>query len=571
MITKSTGAKALALLTGSALALTACATSNGSSGESSSSAQASTSNKTMTWAHEQEMSGYNQNTGDGHSTANAVVLNGVISGFWQFKPDGSLLPNTDFGTQEKVSDSPLTVKYTINDKAVWSDGDPIDCDDFVLAWLANSGVTGEKGFSSAGTGGYEDQNVPQCKAGDKTITVTYKKTFGDWDALYGPEVILPAHIVEKQAGMTKTFVDLASTPTSPDLAKAITFYNSGWKANPGQLKKEIMPSSGPYTLDAWAAGQSVTLKVNPKWWGTPPKTGTIVIRYIGGPQQAQALQNGEIQAMDPQPQVDVVNQLKAMGDKVNFSPADQYTFEHLDFNFVGQFKDRTLREAFTKCVPRQQIIDNLIKPLNAKAKIFQSRFVFPFQPAYSDFENGVGGEKYNAVDIAGAKQLLAGKTPTVRIGWRKDPAQLNKRRADTISLIQASCAQAGFKVVDTGTPTFFDKEWPAGNFDVAMFAWSGSPLVSGNSGIYETGGGQNPQKYSNPEVDKLMKQAFAEIDKGKQTQLLKQVDTVLWTDLVTIPLFSFPAIVATAKNVQGVEYNATQAELTWNVQDWTLS
>ena len=47
--------------------------------------------------------------------------------------------DTEFGTFEKVSDTPLTVKYTFNDKAVWSDGTPIDCADFLLGWAGRSG------------------------------------------------------------------------------------------------------------------------------------------------------------------------------------------------------------------------------------------------------------------------------------------------------------------------------------------------------------------------------------------------------------------------------------------------
>jgi ABC-type transport system substrate-binding protein len=572
LTTKSTGAKALALLAGSVLAMSACATSSGDSTTAGSgSASASTSNKTFTWAYEQEFAQYNSNTTDGNASSNVVVLNPVLSGFWQFAPDGSILPNKEFGTYEKTSDSPLTVKYSINPKAVWSDGKPVDCDDVTLTWLSKSGLTGEKGFIPAGTAGYENMNKPQCKAGAKDFTIVYKKSFADWSAMFGPAEIVPAHIVEQKAGLTKTFVDYADTPASPDLAKAFDFWNKGWAFNPGELKKDITPSSGPYMIDSWAAGQSLTLKVNPSWWGTPPKLGTIVLRYIGGPQEAQALQNGEVQAMDPQPQVDLVNQLKAQGSKITFRTTDRYDFEHLDFSLKGQFKDKTMREAFAKCVPRQQIVDNLIKPLNANAKILQSRFVFPFQPAYKDFETGVGGEKYNKVDIAASKALLAGKSPTVRIGWRKDPAQLNKRRADTVALIQASCSKAGFKVVDAGTPTFFQKEWPATNYDVAMFAWSGSPLVSGNNGIYETNGGQNPNGYSNPQVDTLIKQMFAEIDKDKQVQIEKQVDTLLWTDLTTMPLFAFPAVFAATKDAQGLEYNPTQADLSWNAASWSLS
>ncbi len=573
MSTKRTGTTALVLLAGSALALSACATSS-SGGSGSSSATATTANVTFNWAYEQEFQSYNGNTEDGNSSANAVVLNMVQSGFWQFAPDGSLAPNKDLGTYEKTSDNPLTVKYSINPKAVWSDGKPVECDDIVLDWMANSGLTGDKGFSTANVSGYQDMNPPDCKAGDKNITITYKKPYADWAAAFGVAPnILPAHIVEQQSGMTKTFVDYKNDPKSADLAKAIKFYNTGWQFNPGQLKKDIMPSSGPYQVDSWTAGQSLTLKVNPKWWGTPPKVSTIVLRYLGGDTQAQALQNAEVQAMDPQPQVDIVNQLKALGSKIKYSPQDQYTFEHFDFNFKTAFADKRVREAFAKCAPRQQIIDNLIKPVNANAKIMESRFIYPFQPSYADYTSGIGGDKYDTTDIPGAKTLLAqaGKTGmTIRVGWRKDPAALNKRRADTVALLQASCGQAGFKVVDSGSPTFFSKEWPGGQWDVAMFAWAGSPLVTGSDGIYTTGGGQNPGAYSNKQVDTLTTQLDQTIDKDKQVAIQKQIDTLLWTDLATIPLFAFPGVLATSSNAEGVVYNATQSDLSWNAAQWSL-
>lgn len=579
LTTKRTGAKALALLACSAMALTACSTSSGGSSSSTSTSRPTTANATFTWAYEQEFSSYNGNTSDGNSSANFVVLNPVLFGFWQFAPDGSVQPQPDFGTYQKTSDSPLTVKYTFNAKAVWSDGKPIDCDDAMMTWMANSGLTGDKGFSYASKTGYQDMNKPDCKAGDKTFTIVYKKTFADWSSMFGPGAILPAHVVEQQAGMTKTFIDYASGTVSPALAsdpaiaKAINFYNTGWQLNPGQLKKPEMPAAGPYQFDNWVAGQSMTLTLNPKWWGTPPRLSRIVLRYIGGSAQSQALQNGEVNAMDPQPQVDIVKQLQALGSQVKFSTHDQYTFEHLDFNFKTVFKDKNLREAFAKCVPRQQIIDNLIKPVNPNVQIMQSRYIFPFQPTYSQFATGVGGQAYNTVDIAGAKALVAAsgvKQPiTVRIGWRKDQ-QVNKRRADTLTLLQSSCNQAGFKVVDAGTPTFFSKEWPNGQFDVAMFAWAGSPLVTGSDGIYTTGGGNNPDGYSNPQVDSLTTQLDQELDKDKQVQIIKQIDTTLWTDLATIPLYAFPAVLATGANVQGVVYNPTQADLSWNAQDWSL-
>src|SRR3712207_325385 len=213
-----TGAKALAMLAGATLALSACA--SGDDGGDTGDAQNTTAPITFTWGYEQEFASYNPNTVEGNSSANSVVLNQVIYGFWYFSPDGTVTPNKEFGTFEKTSDSPLTVKYTFSDKATWSDGEPIDCDDAVLAWLANSGTTGEKGFSSASTAGYEDASKPACKDGEKTFTLTYKTPFADWSSAFGPGGgwVLPAHIVEKQ-GNVADIITAADKPTAPELAK----------------------------------------------------------------------------------------------------------------------------------------------------------------------------------------------------------------------------------------------------------------------------------------------------------------------------------------------------------------
>ena len=49
-------------------------------------------------------------------------------------------------------------------------------------------------------------------------------------------------------------------------------------------------------------------------------------------------------------------------------------------------------------MPRQEIVNNLIKPQNPNAKILESRFIFPFQPQYSDFISGSVAAKYDTVE-----------------------------------------------------------------------------------------------------------------------------------------------------------------------------
>jgi peptide/nickel transport system substrate-binding protein len=575
------GAKFLALLAGGSLALTACSTGGDSGGEPQDTGDAGgTQDVTITVAHEQEFGSYNNNTAEENAVKNSVVLNQVLRGFWDFGEDGSVAPDTEFGTFEKTSDDPLTVKYTIDENAQWSDGDAIDCDDFLLTWAANNGTyttdadadadgAPDPLFSTAGSTGYDVMKKPTCADGDKEIEVVYDEPFADWNAVFGASAIMPAHIVEEKAGG----IDLVKAIEGDDkaaLTAAAEFYNTGWVFNPGEIDTSITPSAGPYKIDSWQAGQSITLVANDKWWGTAPKAKTIVIRFIEQQQQAQALANGEIQIAEPQPNPDVVQQLEGLGDQVTVLQGDEYTYEHLDFNFAGAFKDADMRKAFALCVPRQLIVDNLIKPVNANAQLMNSRYAFPFNAEYKDVVSASYDGAYDEVDVAQAKQILDGKGAAgtvVRIGYQTP----NQRRTNVVDLIRSSCNQAGFDVQDAGQEDFFGNGLAAGNFDVALFAWAGSPIVTSSSSTFVTGGGNNNGKYSNPEVDQLIAELNVTPDPEAQNELVQKVEKALWADLATIPIFSFPGVAAHAKNIEGVKFQPSQTQITWNMHQWTVA
>ncbi|PID55268.1 MAG: peptide ABC transporter substrate-binding protein, partial [Micrococcales bacterium] len=281
MLSKQRSARSLSLLACGALALGACSTAD--TGEGSGGGDGETQDQTIAFAWEQEFEAYNGNTSSQNATKNTVVLNRVLTQFWEYDPEGQVAPYEPFGSFQKTSDDPLTVEYTINEDAKWSDGEPIDCDDMVLKWAAQSGKFKKDDkdvFSPAATTGYEDMQQPQCEDGDKKFTVVYDEPFADWSASFD-QFIMPAHIVEKEAKVE----DLVAAVTDKDMdaiGKAAKFWNEGWVLKAGELKPDIMPSSGPYMIDSWTAGQSLTLKANPQWWGDAPKASTIVFRFIAG-------------------------------------------------------------------------------------------------------------------------------------------------------------------------------------------------------------------------------------------------------------------------------------------------
>lgn len=521
---------------------------------------------------------YNGLQSNTYTTYNSAVVDRMFSSFWYFGTDGSIIPNEDFGTYEKTSDDPLTVKYTISDDAKWSDGTPVTAGDFIFHWAANNDTVKAEGsetplFDSISfeQGKYIPE-APEGEADGKEFTVTYPEPYADWEILIS--TALPAHIVAKEAGMS--FEELVTAAKEKDveaLTPAAEFWNDGWDFSPGELPDaSLVPSMGPYKFKdgGWQAGQSITLEANPEYWGTPAATKELVLRFADPKTHVQALQNGDLDVIEPQATVDTLQQLEGLGDDVNVQTGDQLTWEHVDYN-RGEgsvFADSPeLREAFALCLPRQQIVDNLIKPIYADAQVMNLREVFPFQDKYQEVVDAAYPEEMDEPNIEKAKELVEQSgvsKPTVRLGYQAG----NQRRTETVALIKSSCDQAGFDVQDANSPVFFKEVMPAGDYDAALYAWAGSGQKASGANIYQSDGAQNQQSYNNPEVDAAWDKLATSLDENEQLEQTKTIEKLLWEDFQAIPLYAHPGLVGHKADVANVRDTAAQSGALWNVEQW---
>ena len=521
---------------------------------------------------------YNGLQSNTYTTYNSAVADRMFSSFWYFGTDGSIIPNEDFGTYEKTSDDPLTVKYTISDDAKWSDGTPVTAGDFIVHWAANNDTVKAEGsetplFDSISfeQGKYIPE-APEGEADGKEFTVTYPEPYADWEILIS--TALPAHIVAKEAGMS--FEELVTAAKEKDveaLTPAAEFWNDGWDFSPGELPDaSLVPSMGPYKFKdgGWQAGQSITLEANPEYWGTPPATKELVLRFADPKTHVQALQNGDLDVIEPQATVDTLQQLEGLGEDVNVQTGDQLTWEHVDYN-RGEgsvFADSPeLREAFALCLPRQQIVDNLIKPIYADAQVMNLREVFPFQDKYQEVVDEAYPKEMDEPNIEKAKELVEKSgvsKPTVRLGYQAG----NQRRTETVALIKSSCDQAGFDVQDANSPVFFKEVMPAGDYDAALYAWAGSGQKASGANIYQSDGAQNQQSYNNPEVDAAWDKLATSLDENEQLEQVKTIEKLLWEDFQAIPLYAHPGLVGHKADVANVRDTAAQSGALWNVEQW---
>ncbi|MGH9119788.1 MAG: ABC transporter family substrate-binding protein [Acidimicrobiales bacterium] len=522
---------------------------------------------TVVLAGEQEPTGLNWLQAEDNAAWTARFMQLVWpAAAWQL-PDGTFVPQDQFGTYEVTSEDPQTIEYVINEDAVWSDGTPITADDFIFTWEAQNAcdeaaeaADPNTVYNAAGCQGYDViESVEGSGDSNKTVTVTFAEPYADWVALFSP--IFPRHGFEA-AG-------------NGDL---VAGFNTGFKVEnlpSGEALADHVLSGSQFIVTDYQPGVSTTLERNEEYWGDDPAAvDTLLIRWIAeGTQQAPALQNGEVDVIFPQAQLDLVQQVRGIPTATTFIGFGTF-WEHLDPNQDNvHLADPAVRSALALAIDREEIVERLPAQFDPAAQVLNNRVFFPGDPRYVD-----NAADFATQDTAAARAALesAGYVAgadgvyehpergrlSIRITWR-DP---NERRQSTAQLIQAQVQEAGIEVVFAPQPDF--EFLDTGNFDLALFGWTGGSTLSGNDSIYRSTGGQNFSNNVNSEVDALFDQANVELDADTRTDLMNQIDELLWQDMHSLPLFQVPELLANDQEIGNVIYNGYGNQFTWNAQQW---
>uniref|UniRef100_UPI001F26206A ABC transporter substrate-binding protein n=1 Tax=Cellulomonas citrea TaxID=1909423 RepID=UPI001F26206A len=163
----------------------------------------------------------NAATSLGRTPGSTLVRGLTHTGFTSLDAAGAAVADPSFGTVEKVSDSPLTVRYTLADGVRWSDGVPVTGADLLLEWAARSGQLDEAVPTLGSDGSLTDPaaldqqvafaatspalvHATATPAFDAhSLTLVYDQPVADWQVAL--DVNLPAHVIGRLAlGRTST-------------------------------------------------------------------------------------------------------------------------------------------------------------------------------------------------------------------------------------------------------------------------------------------------------------------------------------------------------------------------------
>ncbi len=442
---------------------------------------------------------------------------------------GNLTVDHNYFTDIKLTGTtPQQVTFTINPKAVWSDGTPITWEDLrsEAHALGNAGQGYQVNYSQ----GFERVAKVEHGMDDRQAVVTFAKPFAEWQGMFSP--LYPKAVT-------------ASPQAFSDLDR-----------------NDLKVSSGPFVITSIDRTQDrVVLGRNPKWWGPAPKLDTITYTRLDQSAVLGAVQNNEIDYTYVSGLANVVAAKNSPGVVVRRSPEPSWS--HITFNGGpgALLSDPKLRVAISKAIDRQAIVDQAQRGIVNNPKPLNNHIFVMGQKGYQDNAAPVAFDPAEA-----AKELDA-------LGWtlhgdvrEKDGKKLElrdvmfdqKEWVDTAKIVQQNLAKIGVKVdIQTvpGTGLFTDVIDP-GNFDLAQFSWEGSslPLISlPQIYAYDPNNLQsNKARIGSPELNALIEQTMSELDPAKALALANQCDKLIWQEGYSLPLEQASGTYAVRANLANI-------------------
>ena len=459
-------------------------------------------------------SNFNSLQVDGNTGDVGALMRPTLPRAFRIASDGSTTVNTDYFTNvELTSESPQVVTYTINPKAVWSDGTPITWEDIASQINATKGT--DPAYTIASPNGSERVASVTRGVDDRQAVITFAKPYADWQGMFaGNTMLLPK-----------------SSTANPEA------FNKGQLSAPG-------PSAGPFIIsNIDRAAQRITMTRNPKWWGAPPVLDSITYLVLDPNAVIPALQNNTLDAAGATTLDELTNARKTAGVTIRRAPGNSWY--HFTFNGApgSILADKNLRLAVAKGIDRQAIASVTQRGLTDNPVPLNNHIYVRGQEGYQDNSGVV------AYDPEKAKQELDA------LGWKlngqfreKDGRQLVIRDVifdapstkSVAQIAQNSLAQIGVKLdIDAKAGGgFFTNYVIPGDFDITQFAYIGDAFaLSSLTQIYPIGAPSNFGKIGTPEIDAKIEQTLEELDATKARALANELDGMIFAEVFSLPLF----------------------------------
>lgn len=301
--------------------------------------------------------------------------------------------------------------------------------------------------------------------------------------------------------------------------------------------------TGPFAFQSQKSGDSITLTANAAYWGGAPKVGGVTFRFISEPSTAlSALQAGEIDWTDSIP-TQRVAQLRD-DDSLHLEVTASNDYWYLALNQAHKpWDDVRARQAVAYGIDRAAIVAATSYG-TAAANQLAIPEGNPWFTAYDRYRYDPDTAK-RLLDEAGVGDVDLDMLVTSEYPETVTAAQVI---ADNLAPLGIT---VNIRTVDFAT--WLDEQ-NSGNFDMLMMGWLGN--IDPDDFYYaqhHTKGTSNAQKFSNPEVDRLLDAGRVETNRQARFEDYRRAATIIADEVSYIYLYNPSVIQAWVTNLSGYQ------------------
>ncbi|HEX2404680.1 MAG TPA: peptide ABC transporter substrate-binding protein, partial [Acidimicrobiia bacterium] len=443
------------------------------------------------------------------------------------------------------------VRYNIRPEAAWADGTPVTAADFVFTYETiadpSHDIVSREGYHLIT--GYEVVD-------DKTVVFAFDEIYAPWQTLFSS--VLPAHTLEGEP------------------------FNTVWD-------DAISMGSGPFTFVEWVPEERITLARNENYWGDASgDVQTLNVLFLGGEEvQVDALGDGEVDMIYPQPYVSLMDEIAGIGGVESVTGVGP-VWEYFGFNQDDpRLQNLFIRQAIAQGINRDAIVEEVVRPITPDGQLLGNAVWLNSSGFYEDHFNGLYPYDPIAAEalltdngcVKGEDDIYECGGERLSFSWATTSG--NEARDVHFELAQADLAAIGIEITPSFGPTSEllqtnNLQGGADVWQVTNLAWVGSPDPSwGNSRFYCQGnalngfGDLNFFRYCDEEVDALIRQTDVIVDPDERAATYNQADE-LWLGAVPmIPMYQRPTLLAWDSVIQGPGDNPSEIGPFWNIADWS--
>ncbi|WP_284864360.1 ABC transporter substrate-binding protein [Corynebacterium rhinophilum] len=508
----------------------------------------------------------NAGTAFGSTTSAAQLSTRLYPGLFVPGPSGQLIPNADLVETEELppaADSDQeSVRVTLADDATFSDGAPVTCDDYLLAYTAG---THPVEFASHMPLMNDIADI-ECAPQSKAFTLTFQKDQGHrWRQMFGPGTVMPAHALAQKTDLTVEELNAAlHAEDMATLQPVAELWRYGFSTAKDDFDPELQVSYGPFTADKVGDSGEVFLKANEQYRGDEPALDRLVIwpstanaqeladkgvlkvadSAVAAPDwlSGNAGKDAESEEGNDAPESDNDSSDKdsagAGADAFETTTKVGLQTDTLTLSQAGIFAEPSARKAFAACVDQAAMAHKSSEISGVDVPPAYVRTVSVQDPVAQTL--GSVAKDHEGTDMAAAGQLNGS---TIKVGY----VGPDKRYQAMVDALRASCEPAGITIEDAA-------EENLSQFYLNPDPETGQPTIDAFLGP----------------VDPLTEYSAADSSIKNSVQL-KEQEEQLWESVPSIPVAAQPRVFIVHRDVEGVLPYTGISGIGWNMDRWHVS